>query len=154
MKQSKQNSSEAVSKLEHVFVYGTLKRGECREACWPRAALNIEPAWTLGALSDLGHYPALLDGNERVLGELWSFDPQDIAIVFEQLDRIEGTNQAGIPNEYDRVRVIATSQSFGEVSASTYRYANPQQAAQVARLAASHIIDGRAYVKWPDAVSL
>ncbi|MCA9156818.1 MAG: gamma-glutamylcyclotransferase [Planctomycetales bacterium] len=154
MKQSKQNSGEAVSKLDHVFVYGTLKRGECREACWPRAAVNIEPAWIHGALIDLGHYPALLDGNERVLGELWSFDPQDIAIVFEQLDRIEGTNQPGMPNEYDRVCVTATSQTFGEVSASTYRYANLQQVAQFARLAVSRVIDGQAYVQWPDAVSL
>jgi len=153
MTQVKLNSGEARSKLEHVFVYGTLKRGECREACWPRAALNIEPAWTLGALIDLGPYPALLAGKERVLGELWSFDPQDIAIVFEQLDRVEGTNQPGLPNEYDRVRVVATGQTFGEVGASTYRYANLQQAAQYTALAASHVIDGRAYVKWPDAIS-
>ncbi len=149
-----QNSSDARSKLEHVFVYGTLKRGECREACWPRVAVSIEPAWVLGVLINLGPYPALLVGNERVLGELWSFRPQDIAVVFEQLDRVEGTNQPGLPNEYDRVCVVATGQTLGEVSASTYRYANLQQAAKFTALAASHVIDGQAYVKWPDAISL
>ena len=149
MKQSKQNPSGVLSKLEHVFVYGTLKRGECREVCWPRAPLSVEPAWTLGALIDLGPYPALLVGCDRVLGELWSFGPHDIATVFEQLDQIEGTNQSGMPNEYDRVRVTATGQTLGEISASTYRYANLRRAAQFTALAADHVIAGQAYVQWP-----
>lgn len=149
MKKTKQDSGDGLAKLEHVFVYGTLKQGECRELCWPRVALNIESAWTLGALIDLGPYPALLVGCDRVLGELWSFDPQDIAIVFEHLDRIEGTNQPGMPNEYDRVCVRVTCQTHGEVSASTYRYADLRRVAQFTSLAASHAIDGQAYVRWP-----
>lgn len=149
MRHPEQNSSSVRSELEHVFVYGTLKRGECREASWPRVAVSIEPAWILGALIDLGSYPGLLAGNERVLGELWSFHPHDIAAVFEKLDRVEGTNQLGVPNEYDRVRVIATGQTLGETSASTYRYANLWQAEQFTPMAASHVIDGQAYVQWP-----
>ncbi|MEO8269548.1 MAG: gamma-glutamylcyclotransferase family protein [Aureliella sp.] len=149
MKHPEQNSSEERSKLEHVFVYGTLKRGECREACWPQVAENIERAWILGALIDLGPYPALLVGNERVLGELWSFNSQNIDIVIAQLDRVERTNQPGVPNEYDRVHVVATGQSLGAVIASTYRYANLRRAAQFKALAASHVIDGQAYVQWP-----
>lgn len=149
MKQPKQNVNEAFAKLEHVFVYGTLKRGECREACWPRAALTIEPAWTRGSLIDLGPYPALLVGDDRVLGELWSFTADDIAAVFEALDRVEGTNQPGTANEYDRVRVEVIGQTHGELKASTYRYANLKLAAQFAPMAASQLIDGQSYVKWP-----
>lgn len=138
---------------EHVFVYGTLKRGQCREDCWPVAPLSVEVAWTLGSLWDLGPYPALLVGSDRVLGELWSFAPSDLAAVFEVLDRIEGTNQPGLPNEYDRVQVSVTSWGRGELVASTYRYADYDVTRQSQPMVASSLIDGQFYVQWPSAFS-
>lgn len=135
--------------LEHVFVYGTLKRGQCREDCWPAAPVSIEPAWTRGSLWDLGPYPALLLGSDRVLGELWSFESGDISTVLRALDQIEGTNQPGLPNEYDRVQTRVTSWRRGEVVANTYRYADPSIADQLEPLMASSMIDGHHYVQWP-----
>lgn len=142
---------EATQEFKHVFVYGTLKRGQCREDCWPRIPVRVEPAWTFGSLFDLGPYPALLVGGDRVLGDLWSFDPSDMPAVFAALDRIEGTNQPGAPNEYDRVLVRVTSWSRGELCASTYRYADPQIAGQLAPLEASCRVRGLSYVQWPRA---
>jgi gamma-glutamylcyclotransferase (GGCT)/AIG2-like uncharacterized protein YtfP len=81
--------------LVHVFVYGTLKRGQCREHCWPIAPAVTRAAWTFGRLFDLGAYPAMLPGKERIAGECWSFLEGQLPSVLLVLDRIEGTNQPG-----------------------------------------------------------
>lgn len=76
---------------EHLpfFVYGTLKRGEIRESMWPRPAAHVEPATTCGRLFDLGPYPALLDGDGEIAGELWHVSPADFRVTLATLDRIE-----------------------------------------------------------------
>jgi gamma-glutamylcyclotransferase (GGCT)/AIG2-like uncharacterized protein YtfP len=86
----------AMSDTNAIFVYGTLKRGECRADCWPRDPLRIEPASTLGMLYDLGPYPALLSGASLVLGEIWTFAPEDIAETLRVLDEIECFSQGGV----------------------------------------------------------
>ena len=73
-----------------VFVYGTLKRGHCREKNWPHAPLDVQPAVARGRLFDLGPYPALVPGDEQVLGELWRFGPEQIDRTLAVLDRVEG----------------------------------------------------------------
>ncbi len=141
--------SPATSELEHVFVYGTLKRGQCRQTCWPKTPRLIRGAWTRGELIDLGPYPALLAGADRVWGELWSFDAEVIHIVHRTLDRIEVTNQPGIPNLYDRVHVTVTLAAGEELIASTYRFANCDQAARAQPLQPSIRINDQLYVVWP-----
>jgi gamma-glutamylcyclotransferase (GGCT)/AIG2-like uncharacterized protein YtfP len=78
------------------FVYGTLMQGEVRCRLWPRGSLRIEPATTLGRLYDLGPYPALVEGTDTVLGELWHFEPDDMPETLEVLDRIECYGQEGV----------------------------------------------------------
>lgn len=148
-----QTKPEASNELEHVFVYGTLKRGQCREDCWPTTPVSVEVAWTRGRLFDLGPYPGLLVGSDRVLGELWSFKADDMPAVLEVLDRVEGTNQAGESNEYDRVLVAVTRGSHAEVLASTYRYADSSVAQRLepVRPSTRRSVDGLAYVQWPNA---
>lgn len=75
--------------IAQVFVYGTLKRGQERERCWPRPPRRIEPAEIHGELYDLGPYPALLHGDDRVLGELWFLEPADLETTLRILDEIE-----------------------------------------------------------------
>lgn len=134
----------------HVFVYGTLKRGQCRESCWPTEPLAVRSAWTYGTLYDLGPYPALLVGNDRILGELWSFEPEDVPGVLLVLDRVEGTNQPGLANEYDRVQVAVTWLECGEnLVASTYRFCDERLAARHKRLLASYESHGQRFVVWP-----
>ncbi len=93
--------------ISSLFVYGTLKRGECRSELWPRDPLSIVPAWVRGTLYGRFDYPALKTGVDRVLGERWQFVEDDMDTVLKTLDEIEGTNQPGQPNLYDRVNVTA-----------------------------------------------
>ena len=72
-----------------VFVYGTLKRGQVREGCWPRQPLRVMPAETRGRLHDLGPYPALIPGPDRVKGELWFLAETDVAETLRVLDEVE-----------------------------------------------------------------
>jgi gamma-glutamylcyclotransferase (GGCT)/AIG2-like uncharacterized protein YtfP len=87
------------------FVYGTLCRGQCRERCWPCPPLDITPAWTFGTLYDRHDYPAMRLGHDRVRGECWRFAPEQMNLVREVLDQVEGTDQPGTANLYDRVVV-------------------------------------------------
>lgn len=75
--------------IAQVFVYGTLKRGQERERCWPRPPRRIEPAEIRGELYDLGPYPALVHGDDRVLGEAWFLEPADVEVTLKVLDEIE-----------------------------------------------------------------
>ena len=107
-----------------VFVYGTLMRGQCRERSWPRRPLSIEPAWTLGRLYDLGHYPALVEGTDRIAGELWNFAAEDIGETLRVLDRIECYCQR-TDDLYRRLLIECTTVAGDLASAFTYCYARP-----------------------------
>ncbi|HUE74163.1 MAG TPA: gamma-glutamylcyclotransferase family protein [Pirellulaceae bacterium] len=107
-----------------IFVYGTLKRGQCRERAWPRRPLGVESAWTLGRLYDLGPYPALIEGTDRVLGEVWRFAPEDMRESLRVLDGIEGFRDQS-DDLYRREVVECTTESGIVVRAYTYCYARP-----------------------------
>jgi len=104
-----------------VFVYGTLKRGQVRERCWPRRPLAVDPATVLGALYDLGPYPALVAGSDRVGGEVWRFGAEDMEATLAALDEVEGYNGDG--NDWYRRVVIECHTASGVVQAWTYLYA-------------------------------
>jgi gamma-glutamylcyclotransferase (GGCT)/AIG2-like uncharacterized protein YtfP len=77
------------------FVYGTLQRGQERAKFWPRPPLSVETAFTLARLHDLGPYPAMIEGADRVRGELWTLAEGDLAQTLDVLDAVEGYNQGG-----------------------------------------------------------
>jgi len=149
---------QSVTKVQSVyfFVYGTLKRGQCREKCWPISPLNVDAAWTFGQLYDLGAYPALLVDDQslaqRVAGELWCFREADLQAVADVLDRIEGTGQPDQPNEYDRVELTVTiDKSEIQVVAHTYVYARANYLHHVAkRMPASLEKGDHRYCVWPE----
>ena len=76
-----------LSPVRHVFVYGTLRRGEQRDINRLRPA----PRWVglasvPGILHDLGAYPGLLlGGSGRVRGEVYEISAE----LERQLDEIE-----------------------------------------------------------------
>ncbi len=77
----------AESELRHVFVYGTLRRGEANDINRLQPAPRwLGPARIRGTLYDLGPYPgALLGGEGWVEGEVYAITPALEAV----LDRIE-----------------------------------------------------------------
>jgi gamma-glutamylcyclotransferase (GGCT)/AIG2-like uncharacterized protein YtfP len=83
------------------FVYGTLQRGEERAKFWPRTPLEVETAYLFARLHDLGPYPAIVDGGDRVRGELWTLAEPDVPATLEALDKVEGFQQGG-PDWYVR----------------------------------------------------
>lgn len=115
------------------FVYGTLKRGELRESAWPHAPLAIAEATVRGQLYDLGPYPALAEGTELVLGEFWSFRPEDMQATLATLDRIEGFDQT--PHDLYQRRVVSCElPDQSTVLAWTYFYARLERLATASRI--------------------
>jgi gamma-glutamylcyclotransferase (GGCT)/AIG2-like uncharacterized protein YtfP len=95
----------ASPRTDAVFVYGTLKRGQCRAHRWPASPLRVFEAWTRGYLLGRQDYPALTPGGQRVRGELWVFALDDVPRVLEVLDQIEGTHGNAPGDLYHRHRV-------------------------------------------------
>lgn len=92
-----------------VFVYGTLRKGECRADVIDRhdpfeGGKGVVHGSVAGRLVDLGEYPGLLVGEDRtkrVHGEVYTF--ADLDEVFGDLDAIEGFNgYDGEDGEYRR----------------------------------------------------
>ena len=109
-----------------IFVYGTLKRGEERARCWPRPPRLVEPATTRGRLFDLGPYPALVEGDDRVLGELWHIEPADMEATLKTLDAIEcfGVEEVDL---YVRRVVDCETVAGDTIRAYAYFLANPTE---------------------------
>ncbi|MDA7864931.1 gamma-glutamylcyclotransferase [bacterium] len=91
--------------ISAIFVYGTLKRGQCRGAMWPVQPVSVFPVFTHGTLFDRHDYPAMTSGTDCVAGERWDFHSDQMPRVLEVLDAIEGANQPGFPDLYRRVVV-------------------------------------------------
>ncbi len=86
----------------HVFVYGTLRRGEANDINRLQPApRHLGPARLRGLLYDLGPYPGLVLGGEAwVVGEVYAITPE----LEQALDRIEEV--APVPSgEYARRHV-------------------------------------------------
>ncbi len=99
---------------ELLFVYGSLRPGRA-PAEIAAVAARLEPvgdATVRGRVIDLGAYPGLVEGNERVPG-LLMLVPDDVTL--HALDAYEG-------EEFPRKRVIAEA-AYGEVECWIYAYA-------------------------------
>lgn len=108
-----------------VFVYGSLKRGQCREKCWPHAPQRVDEAFTHGSLYDLGPYPAMAEGTDRVEGEVWRFAPEHMPKTLAALDQVEQA-AAGEPL-YER-RIAGCVTTSGEsLPAHMYFFAQPNR---------------------------
>lgn len=111
MNENSPAGNDANREPKQFFVYGTLKSDQCRRACWPAKPLKIRKACTPGMLVDLGEYPALIEGQTPVWGEVWSFRASQVASVCAVLDEIECYVPGRSDNLYDRV--IGTVQIYG-----------------------------------------
>ncbi|WP_436715654.1 gamma-glutamylcyclotransferase family protein [Roseiconus lacunae] len=94
--------------VNSFFVYGTLKRGQCREKLWPAEPSSVHPAWVVATLYGRHDYPAMTRGDSRVIGEVWTFSDSELPLVMCVLDEIEGTDGNGPSDLYHRYVVEAT----------------------------------------------
>ena len=117
-----------------IFVYGTLKGGECRETGWPCRPLRVEAATGMGQLHDLGEFPALVDGAYPVAGELWHFAEENLPATLATLDQIEGYT-GGSLDLYSRRETECTT-AAGPCRAIAYFYAHPEHIAETPVIAA------------------
>ena len=120
---SKKQQAPPHSTEVNFFVYGTLKRGECRDHKWPRSPIVVEQAWVFGELYDAGSYPALLPGTDKVRGELWSFPQADFDAIVNVLDDIEEYRPGDPYNLYTRELIDCETLSGRRTAAYTYQYA-------------------------------
>ena len=94
-----------------VFVYGTLRKGECNHHYMTRCRyLGLFTTSASFKMYDLGDYPALVsEGHSEIVGAVYSVDEHQLQL----LDKLEG-----VPVEYTRER-IATS--YGEAWVYLYQ---------------------------------
>lgn len=96
-----------------VFVYGTLRRGECNDvARYSPVPVFVGSGEAQGVLHDLGPYPGAVfevEGDARVVGEVYRIAPA----VELQLDHLEGVQPDG-EGEYRRrdIRVHVGAQQL------------------------------------------
>jgi len=71
------------------FVYGTLKRGQLNCSLIEPHARRIEHAYVRGQLFDVGLFPALVEGEGTVQGELVHLRAIDMPHLLSVIDRLE-----------------------------------------------------------------
>jgi|APSaa5957512493_1039668.scaffolds.fasta_scaffold70672_1 gamma-glutamylcyclotransferase (GGCT)/AIG2-like uncharacterized protein YtfP len=75
--------------MPKIFIYGTLKKGECREECISGVFLGIRKTLPQYKLFNVGSYPALIEDRKEgisIEGELWAVNEE----CLKNLDLIEG----------------------------------------------------------------
>ena len=105
--------------MHRLFVYGSLKFGENNHnRIFSGYDIKITSAWTYGMLYDLGYFPALTEGNNKVYGELIEFDDPGI---LQKIDRLEGYVGRNNPdNFYDRLKINVFVNSNTPITAWIY----------------------------------
>jgi len=104
--------------MHRLFVYGTLKKGKGNhDRILSGYDIKITPAWTYGKLYDLGGYPAITQGNNKVYGELIEFANHEI---LRKIDYLEGFKGANNPNNFYKRQEVQVFVVGDEVSAWAY----------------------------------
>jgi len=85
---AKARSNEENTNQGYIIVYGTLKRNNSRESVM--TGKYISDGIIFGELYDLGEYPALVDGNNEIMCEIYF--SEDLKNDLIKLDRIEGAD--------------------------------------------------------------
>jgi gamma-glutamylcyclotransferase (GGCT)/AIG2-like uncharacterized protein YtfP len=117
------------SSLDHLFVYGTLRRVDPSgmNRLLAADAEYAGEASFAGRLVSAGRFPAAVparEAGERVRGELWAFAPAVRERLLDRLDEYEGCRPGDPePHGYVRVRVEVEREGGGRVECWTYLHA-------------------------------
>jgi len=104
-----------------LFAYGTLMRGLERHRFLAAGTTLIGRGTVRGRLLSLGRYPGIVDGGDRVTGELYRIDDEEL---LPAVDREEGYN-------FLRRRAVVTLTDGRRARAWIYRYRGPRERAAV-----------------------
>ena len=104
----------------HIFLYGTLMRGQPAHRVLAGRATFVDDATIAGTLLALGRFPGVVAGRGRVRGEVWRLEAPE---VLQTLDDYEGYN-------FERRTAVATLASGRRVRAWLYRYRGPRTRAE------------------------
>ncbi|RWS44804.1 gamma-glutamylcyclotransferase [Bacillus mycoides] len=87
--------------MHHVFVYGTLRKGQTNAHYMQGATCIAEEAWVYGKLFDTNEgYPAMIClSEEKVYGEVYEVDDE----VLQKLDELEEYTGNAENDLYDRI---------------------------------------------------
>src|SRR5206468_10058566 len=105
-------SLRAGARPRHLFLYGTLMRGEPAHRLLAGRVTFVDDGTVVGTLLHLGKFPGLVAGRGRVRGEVWRLDARE---VLRTLDEYEGYN-------FERRTITATLASGRRVRVLVYRY--------------------------------
>jgi len=139
--------------IHSIFVYGTLKQFQLRAPIWPRKPTSIQPAVIRAALYDTGPFPAILVGDDWVLGELWTLAINDMPTTLDVLDEVEGFSPNRDDNLYVRIVKDATLEDGTVIRTFTYQYASNEQGSSMRRIEPFASFAGYNCAAWPDRFS-
>lgn len=142
-----------MSTIHSIFVYGTLKQLQLRAPMWPCKPISIQPAMIRATLYDTGPYPAILQGTDCILGELWTLAIDDMPKTLEILDEVEGFDVNRRDNLYVRIETEATLGDGTKVHVYAYRYALQEAGATLRRIRPLIHFAGHVCAAWPDPFS-
>jgi gamma-glutamylcyclotransferase (GGCT)/AIG2-like uncharacterized protein YtfP len=121
--------TDADSSVDHLFVYGTLRRADpsgMNRLLAPEAEYAGEASFA-GRLVSVGRFPAAVparEAGERVRGELWVFARAARERLLARLDRYEGCRPNDPePHGYLRARVEVERADGSRVACWTYLHA-------------------------------
>ena len=104
---------------KYVFVYGTLRTGDCRAGVLGNQGLVCEEAYVEGfQLLDIGSFPGVVKGDGRVRGEMHEIDDQTLGI----LDSIEGYHEDAPEHSLYVREVVPVLNSEGEPAGEAWIY--------------------------------
>jgi gamma-glutamylcyclotransferase (GGCT)/AIG2-like uncharacterized protein YtfP len=95
--------------IDIVFVYGTLKKGQCREQSMNEISLGSKDENITAKMYNIGKFPAITLEKEEVLGEIHKVKKEQESI--ESLDQIEGFIGYDKSSLYNRI-LINSSQGI------------------------------------------
>ncbi len=105
-----------------VFVYGTLRTGECN---YRRLLAEVDETSSSATLSNAVMYvgpgfPYVTTGDGIVVGDLIQIAPRHYATTMNQLDMLEGYRGPGERNHYDRIIATVTNAAGDQLEAWVY----------------------------------
>jgi len=103
------SENKQCSMIDIVFVYGTLKKGQCREQSMNEISLGSKDEKVTAKMYNIGEFPAITLEKGEVLGEIHRVKKEQESL--ESLDQIEGFVGYDKSSLYNRI-LINSSQGM------------------------------------------